>query len=355
MESGAANFYNWGKDEAESYISGEEGTEYYTAEEAGAKDCDSENSDKEATQKDCGMKKSDKDATKKHCRVKKSEEDPTQNDCRAKKSDEGPTEKHCRVKKSDEDPTQKHCRVKKSDQKRERYSSRDRRIGRDINRQPDCTARRPEQHKDTTVHFNSGSWFPDLTADSHATAPNHYDLSGTEQTYETNERTRIGVEERSPLDVTDADFQKEENKENQVVINMQLTLFDIVEKGRIFVDMHGELLRVPLENSVRDGREIVFLFRGKSICFLIKEVRTIIRNHSRTIWLTYDRNKSHLTIAAYSATISHIVRQSTWAKHFAVGDVSYTCLTKMTVDWYVVKDYQTRYGQSQFGNVGCPN
>jgi hypothetical protein len=252
MESGAANFYCWGKDEAENYISGEEGTEYYTAEDESAMDCDWENSDKDATQKDCGVKKSD--------------EDTTQNDCRAKKNDE--------------DATQKHCRAKKSDQKRERYSSKDRRMGRGINRQSDCTARRPEQHKDTTVHFDSGSWLPDLTGNSHATAPSHYDSSGTEQAYETNERTKKGVGERSPLNVTDADFQEEEERENQVVINLQLTLFDIVEKGRIFVDMHGELLCVPLENSVRDGREIVFVFRSKSICFLIKEVRTIIRNHS---------------------------------------------------------------------------
>jgi hypothetical protein len=39
MESGAANFYDWGKDEAENYISEEEGEEYYTAEEEGAMDC----------------------------------------------------------------------------------------------------------------------------------------------------------------------------------------------------------------------------------------------------------------------------------------------------------------------------
>jgi hypothetical protein len=218
------------------------------------------------------VKKSDEDATKKHCRAKKSEEDPIQNDCK--------------VKKNDEDPTQKHCKVKKSDQKRERYSSRDRRMGRSINRRPDCTARSQEQHKDTTVHFDPGFWFPDLTGNSHATILSHYDSSNTEQAYETNERTIRGVGECSSHDVADANFQKGEEKANQVVINLQLTLFDIVEKGRIFVDMYGELLCVPLESSVRDGRELSFMFRSKSICFSIKEVRTIIRNYSRTIWLT---------------------------------------------------------------------
>jgi hypothetical protein len=154
--------------------------------------------------------------------------------------------------------SQEDCGVKKSDQKRKRYSSRDRRMSRGINRPPDSTPRRP-------------------------TVPSHYNLSDIERVSETNKRIRNGARKRSSRKVTNSDFAEGERKVKQVDTSLQLTLFDMIEKKRIFVDMHGELLCVPLRKSIRDGETLFVPYRSKSICFLIREVRKINKNHSRTI------------------------------------------------------------------------
>lgn len=223
--------------EAVNCTSEEDEMDEYASEEEGAEDHNCENSDKDATQHR-GQTVEGQD--------------------HRLREDGNVRMVHALHHNKQFETSQEDCGIKKSDQKRQRYSSRDRRMGRGMNRRPDSTTRRP-------------------------TVPSHYNLSDTEQVSKTNKRIRSGVRERSSRKVTNSDFAEGERKVKQVDTSLQLTLFDMVEKERIFVDMHGKLLCVPLRKSVRDGETIPVSYRSKSICFLIREVRKMSGNHSQTI------------------------------------------------------------------------